>query len=41
MGTTTIWGMNNSQQIILRGYFTTQKTRIYDNKYTNDKNRVS
>ena len=24
MGTTTIWGMNNSQQIILRGYFTTQ-----------------
>ena len=31
METTTIWGMNNSQQIILRGYFTTQNTRIYDN----------
>ena len=41
MGTTTIWGMNNSQQIILRGYFTTQNTRIYDNKCTSDNNRVS
>ena len=33
METTTIWGMNNSQQIILRGNFTTQNTWIYDNKY--------
>ena len=41
MGTTTIWGMKNSQQIILRAYFTTQSTRIYDNKYTSNKNRVS
>ena len=41
MEITTIWGMNNSQQIILRGYFTTQNTQIYDNKYTSDKNRVS
>ena len=41
METTTIWEKNNSQQIILKGYFTTQNTRIYDNKYTSDKTRVS
>ena len=41
MGTTTIWGMNNSTQIILRGYFTTQSTGIYDKIYTSNKNIVS